>query len=162
MTVEEAVRLAASYLEILTSEYDHDVFNNIYRFIEDYIDIYFDDCFNLWTNCIKTESNFFKENFTKDKLIEMYWWPFHDNGKILLAIAKHKGDAEFLKWLEILVDYPIEMQIGYDIGEAVNYLIELKEPKDKVEKIFDRLMERSSNFYESKQAWSKNLKKTKS
>ena len=159
MTVEEAAKLVAPYLEILTSEYDHDVFENIYRFIEDYIDTYFNECFGLWINCIKTESKFFKDNFTKDKLVDMYWWPFHYNGKILLAIAKHKGDVEFLKWLEILVSYPIEMQIAYDIGNAVNHLITLKEPKDTIERIFNRLMERSSNFYESKQAWLKNLKR---
>ncbi|KXK09228.1 MAG: hypothetical protein UZ21_OP11001000286 [Microgenomates bacterium OLB22] len=58
---ESTLNLAADYLMLSTQKYDHSTFENIYRFIEDYIDKdnYFDICFRLWTACIKTEKKIF-------------------------------------------------------------------------------------------------------
>jgi len=150
---KELFKIAFKYLILLTEKYEHSVFNDIYRFIEDYIEYEFEKCFQLWTACIGTESKFFKKNFTKDKLQETYWYPFHYNGKILLAIAKNKGNKEFLKWLRILTEYPKEMLIAYDLQDAVNYLKLLPKGDAEVETIFNKLIERDSKFYDSKQEW---------
>ncbi len=149
------LKIAADYLVLATDKYDHSVFENIYRFVEDYIDNgdYFELCFDLWKACIKTEAKFFRDNFSKDKLQEMYWWPFFYNGKILLRIASQKGDDEFLKWFKVLADYPAELYLANDLDTAVEHLITIKIDNKEVESLLDRLMERNSKYYEYKQRW---------
>ncbi len=161
ITLDEAVKLSVSYLDLATGDYNHNVFENIYHFIEDYIDDYFDVCFDLWKKCIDTEGQFFKDNYSKNKLLDMYWWPFFYNGKVLLAIAKQQNNKEFLKWFKKLADYPIELLIANDLDSAVEYLITIKTNRKIVEKLFSRLIERNSKYYEFKQRWKQNIKKNK-
>lgn len=158
---DSTFKLAADYLMLATDKYDHSVFENVYRFIEDYIDNdhYFELCFNLWKACIKTEAKFFKVNFSKDKLQEMYWWPFFYNGKILLRIADQKGNEKFLKWFKILADYPAGLYLANDLDDAVERLTTVKGNSEGVEELLDKLMERDSKYYEFKQRWLKKVEK---
>lgn len=155
-TFAETVKLAAHYFDYMTATYDHRTFENIYRFIEDYIEEYFDVCFNLWKKCIETEYQYFRNNYIKGKLQEMYWWPFFYNGKILVKIAQVKGTQEFLNWFKQLADYPIDLLIANDLDVAVEYLTTIKIPKEKIEKLFAKLIERNPKYYEYKQKWLKN------
>ena len=152
----EAIKIAIQYLGYMTAIYDHRTFENIYRFIEDYINECFDVCFSLWKKCIETESQYFKDNYTKEKLHEMYWWPFFYNGKILIKIAQVKGEQTFLTWLEKLVNYPKDVMVANDLDVAVEYLINIKSYGKQIKKILTRLMERDPKYYESKQKWLKN------
>lgn len=152
---EEAIKLATHYLEYMTATYDHRTFESIYRFVEDYIEEYFDVCFGLWKKCVETESQYFKDNYTKEKLQEMYWWPFFYNGKVLVKIAQVKGTQEFLKWFKQLADYPIDLLIANDLDVAVEYLTSMKTHGKQVKKLFARLMERNPKYYEYKQKWQK-------
>lgn len=157
ITVDEAVALAFSYLEILTSKYEHRVFNNIYRFIEDYIGSHFEDCFLLWTKCLERERPFLREAVKdKENVPNVYWWPFFYNGKILLAVAKHKGYAEYLKWFEFLADYPIEVLVANDLMDAIVPLKKLPKDNKQAVKIFAKLINRNTNFYDAQQEWLKN------
>ncbi len=153
LTVNQAIKIAGYYLEILTSNYDQKVFSNIYRFVEDYMDADFDLCFNLWIKCLEKESQFLKKTSTKEELTEMSWFPFHYNGKILLKILERKGQAEFLKWLRFLAEYPEGVSVGLDFHKAVEKLINF--PKNReIKEIFDILInKRSVNFYDLKQKW---------
>lgn len=150
---KDSIKLAAHYLEHMTAAYDHKTFENIYRFVEDYIEDDFDTCFDLWKKCIETESKYFKDTFTRDRLSEMYWWPFFYNGKILIKIAQVKGDQEFLEWFKKLAVYPTELLIANDLDTAVEYLISIKSHKTEVEKLFVQLMARDPKYYEYKQKW---------
>lgn len=152
---DSILKLTTDYLMIATAKYDHSVFENIYHFVEDYIDKdeYFEICFDLWKVCIKTEAKFFKDNFSNDKLQDMYWWPFFYNGKILMRIAVQKGNDEFLKWFKVLTDYPAELYLANDLDVAVEHLITIRTNKQAVERLLDRLMERNSKYYEFKQRW---------
>lgn len=152
----DTIKLAAHYFDYMTATYDHRTFESIYRFIEDYIEEYFDVCFGLWKKCIETEYQYFKNNYTKEKLQEMYWWPFFYNGKILIKIAQVKGTQEFLIWFKKLADYPIDLLIANDLDVAVEYLTSIKTHREQAEKIFVRLMERNPKYYEYKQKWLKN------
>lgn len=156
ITVDEAVALAVSYFEILTSKYEHRVFENIYRFIEDYIDSHFEDCFTLWTKCLVVERPFLTEAAKdKENVPNVYWWPFFYNGKILLAVAKHKGGTEYLKWFEFLADYPVEVLIANDLTDAIGPLKKLPKDNKQVARIFDKLIRRNANFLDDKQEWQK-------
>lgn len=89
----------------------------------------------------------------KDNIDNVHWWPFFYNGKILLAVAKHRGDKEFLRWLELLADYPVEALIANDIGDAVARPKILPKNNKQVERIFGKLIERNANFLDDKQEW---------
>ena len=157
ITVDEAVALAVFYFEILTSKYEHRVFENIYRFIEDYIDSHFESCFTLWTKCLVVERPFLTEAAKdKENVPNVYWWPFFYNGKILLAVAKHKGNLEYLKWFEFLADYPVEVLIANDLADAIGPLKKLSKNNKQVARIFNKLIERNANFLDDKQEWLKN------
>lgn len=154
ITVDEAVTLTVFYLKILTNEYIHRVFDNIYRFIEDYIDSYFEECFTLWTKCLEVERPFLTEAAKdKENVPNVYWWPFFYNGKILLTVAKHKGSTEYLKWFKFLADYPIEVLIANDLADAIGPLKKLPRNNKQVARIFDKLIERNTNFLNDKQEW---------
>jgi len=156
ITVDEAVALAVSYFEILTSKYEHRVFENIYRFIEDYIDSHFESCFTLWTKCLVVERPYLTEAAKdKENVPNVYWWPFFYNGKILLAVAKHKGSPEYLKWFEFLADYPVEVLIANDLADAIGPLKKLPKNNKQVARIFDKLIRRNANFLDDKQEWQK-------
>ncbi len=157
ITVDEAIALAVSYLEILTSKYEQRVFNNIYRFIEDYIDSHFEECFVLWTKCLERERPFLTEAAKdKENVPNVYWWPFFYNGKILLAVANHKGSTKYLKWFEFLANYPIEVLIANDLADAIGPLKKLPKDNKQVARIFDKLIGRNANFLDDKQEWLKN------
>ena len=153
MTVDEAVTLASSYMAYLTSKYDHQVFKNIYRFVEEYIDSHFEDCFVLWTKCIETESKYFEDNWSEDKLHEMYWWPFFYNGKVLVAILDNKGEEEFLTWFEKLANYPNKVLIANDLDTAAEKLVEIKNHKKRIRDLFELLIKRNPKYYNFKQRW---------
>jgi len=147
--------IAVKYLKLLTNQYDHEAFKNIYRFIEDNIDKEPQKCLYLWKKCIETESVYFKQNWSKTELQQMSWWPFFYNGKILVKIYDHEGIEEFLKWFEILLDYPKQVRIAYDLDTAVEQLIQIRdeEYKRKIKKLLKKLVQRNLKYHEVKQKY---------
>ncbi len=161
LSVKQAVELSAKYLNELISEYDHSVYDDVYRFVEDYYQEYFDTCYDIWTKCIDIESDYFKKNWDESKLQEMYWWPFFYNGKILEAILDHKGKKEFLVCLKKLAEYPTPVLIAHDLDVAVSRLTKISGHDKEIGEIFDLLIKRDPKYYEFKEQWKQNFKKTK-
>lgn len=154
MDFDRGIKISMRYLPILTQEYDQKVFSNIYYFIKEYLDKKFDECFLLWSKCLAKERPYLKEAVKdKENIPNVHWWPFFYNGRMLLAVAKHKGDAEFLKWLNFLADYPNEVLIANDLGDAVAHLKTLPKDNKLVGEIFEKLIARNANFLHDKQEW---------
>lgn len=152
---EEAFTLSVKYIKDLISEYDHRTFETVYRFIDENIKQpkNFDKCYEIWRRCLDIEKDAL-EKLVKDKAYDIYWWPYHYNGNILLMVNKEKGQQQFLDDFEFLSKYPKEVDIG-GIKEAVDLLKEISIPNDQVERIFNKLIERHSSFYDDKQQWMK-------
>ena len=152
---QELLNESHKYLSLLTEgEYDHEVWEKIYHFIERYLDYEFEICFDLWKKCVTKELPFFIEKLKgKDTIREIYWWPFFYNGKILCAIYDKAGEEEFLKWMDFLVSYPVELYIANDLGDAVNKLKTLPKENKLVEQIFDKLIKRNPSLYDIKKEW---------
>lgn len=159
LTKDDAVKLSKKYLLMLTETYDHSVFENIYRFVKDYKEEFFVESFELWTACIKTEKRFFEDNFSEDKLHEMYWWPFFYNGEMLVTILKKKGKGVFLKWFKELSEYPEKLYLARDIDSAVSEMMDIKDNKyqNDIEGIFKNLIKRNPKYYEQKEAWKQSI-----
>lgn len=161
LSVKDAVELSARYLNELISEYNHNVYDDVYRFVEDYYEEYFDTCFDIWKKCIDIESDYFKKNWDESKLQEMYWWPFFYNGKILEAVLDHKGENTFLSYLKKLAEYPTPVLIAHDLDTAVTRLTKISDQDKEVSEIFDLLIKRDPKYYEFKEQWKQNSKQAK-
>lgn len=156
LSVKDAVELSARYLNELVSEYNHNVYDDVYRFVEDYYEDCFETCFDIWKKCIDIESDYFKKNWDESKLQEMYWWPFFYNGKILEAVLDHKGKNAFLTYLKKLAEYPTPVLIANDLDTAINRLSKITNEDKNVSEIFDLLIKRDPKYYEFKEQWKTN------
>lgn len=149
------IKLSIKYFnEFVQSDYDHEIWGTIYRFIDDFLPIAFDECYELWEKCLEKE----KPVLTKiaqdpKKIWEINWWPNHNNGNLLLEALSRKGEQDFVKWLKFLSEYPSGLQISDDLEKVVEKLQCLPKDAIDVENIFDKLIERNPSFYESKQRW---------
>jgi hypothetical protein len=159
LSVKEAVDLSARYLNELISEYDHSVYDDVYRFVEDYYQEYFDTCYSIWTKCIDIESDYFKKSWDESKLQEMYWWPFFYNGKILEAVLDNKGEKVFLDYLKKLAKYPSPVLIAHDLDTAISRLTKIDGNDKEISEVFDLLIKRDPKYYEFKEQWKQNFKK---
>lgn len=155
------IKLSLGYFDkLIEAGYDHDTFERIYHFFEEWLDKYPEECLDLWKKCLDKEAPAIQEmSKNKTDFDRYYWFPFHYNGKILIKLAEIEGDKEFLKYFELLLDYPKETSIPMDINLANDHLVEIKTDRKIVERIFNKLMERNPNFYESKKKWQLNIKK---
>jgi hypothetical protein len=146
--------IALEYLTLASQTYEHGVFENIYRFIDDCMDVRFDGCFALWKKCLKVEKAFFNKKFDP---YQMHWWPHHYNGRILLKIKKKLGNNEFVKWTKFLSLYPEGARLE-DLRNAVEELIKVpKKHKKEVEDIFSNLINKRKevHYCDLKVAWEK-------
>src|SRR3989338_3414270 len=139
---EEAFVLSVEYIKDLITEYDHRTFETVYRFIDENIKQLnkFVKCYQIWRKCLDIEKSAL-EKLVADKACDIYWWPYHYNGNILLMVNKGKGQQQFLDDFEFLSKYPKEVDIG-GIKEAVDLLKEIPAPNDQIERIFNNLIER--------------------
>lgn len=153
------IELSLKYFDkLIASGYDHETFERIYHFFEEWLDKYPKECLSLWKKCLDKEAPAIQEmSKNKADFDRYYWFPFHYNGKILIKLAEVEGYKEFLKYFEFLLDYPKETSIPMDINLAVDRLIKIKTGKKTVERIFNKLMERNPNFYNDKKKWMKTL-----
>jgi len=153
---DEAFDLAMQYIPELISEYNHRTFETLYRFIDENIKQpgKFDICYKLWLECLKQEKPALELVIKDGKVYDVYWWPYHYNGNILVLLNQKKGQKAFLDAFEFLSEYPKEADIG-GIKDAVELMKKIPLLNKQVEKIFSNLIERNAIFYNDKQQWLK-------
>ncbi len=150
---DKAFEISYEYLDVISNYYDQQAFSHIYRFIQDNFEKKPKKCYQLWRKCLVKEKMVIKKKVQEGKANEVYWWPFYDNGQILMAIKKGGVVKEFLDLFEFLLSYPKEVNIG-DIGNAIEALEGLpKKHWSRVNKIFNQLVERNPNFYDAREKW---------
>jgi len=153
----EAFGISNYYLNILVDDYDHQTFKNIYYFIQENIGKQFEECYKLWRKCLEKERPVIKKLIREGKIYEASWWPFYHNGEILMVVQQKGGNEEFLDSFEFLLGYPKEANVG-DVGIVIEILQGLpSEFNKRIEKIFDKLIERNPNYYDTKEAWKKKI-----
>lgn len=153
---EEAFSLSIRYMQQLISEYDHRTFETVYRFVEENIEQAgkFELCYDLWFACLKQEKSALESLIKTNNINDIYWWPYHYNGKLLLLVKEKKGNDVFLEILKLLAEYPKEVSIG-DVSGAIALLKTFPKTDNRVEQIFSALILRNSNYYHDKQEWMK-------
>jgi hypothetical protein len=150
---DSTYNLVKDFLLRLISEYDHDTFESVYRFIDDNIiqKDKFDECYSLWRECLKVEKPALEQLVKEGKGGEAYWWPSHNNGETLIHIKNIGTDAQFLDSFEFLLSYPREIYIG-DVKGAVNILKSMPKSEQMI-MLFIKLVERNSNFFDDQQEY---------
>lgn len=142
------------FQEFVKQDYDKDIWGNIYHFIEDYLDDEFESCIELWKSCVLKERAYLIEAIKdKELLHDLYWRPFFYNGRVLVAILKNLGRGEFVKWMEYLIDYPKELLIANDIDVAVVELSKLPKSTERIQILFDKVVERYPKYFDVRAGW---------
>ncbi|NMB69844.1 hypothetical protein GYA27_01405, partial [candidate division WWE3 bacterium] len=141
--------ISIRYFKYLIRNYDHEVYSRIYYFIDEHLETKPTECLLLWKACIRKEKAFLSKNVNDQNFVEMHWWPYHHNGKVLEVIYKTEGSDEFLIWLQKIVTYPKGLLLGDDLILAVDILCSFEYSK-KVDSLFKNLINlRGSNYYQS-------------
>lgn len=154
----KAFKISIKYLNVLSNSYDHQTFKNIYHFIKENMDEKFLECYKLWRKCLDIERPVIERLIKEGKISGVYWWPFYYNDEILIIVKNKGGNEKFLDSSEFLLDYPREVDIG-NISNVIEILQNLpSEYNKKIEKIFDKLINRNPVYYNSKEAWKKKVK----
>ena len=110
------------------------------------------ECLALWKECIKLEKKYLTKHFAQDKLVEMHWWPYHYNGKILLRIAELQGEKEFLEWLGELSDYPEGVTIANDLNIVIDRLKTVS-VSSQSKTIFEKIVAYHPDYFEKMKEW---------
>ncbi|MCK4355126.1 hypothetical protein KAW43_02100 [Candidatus Parcubacteria bacterium] len=149
---EKLFNLAYKYLNHLSKEYNHEVFNVIYMTIKEGMEkkCYFDEWYNLYIQCLKTEKTFYDENFRKEKTMEMSWWPSLYNEDILILFDQQGDKQKFLDAFDLITQFPKELEI-HDSDKIISLLRDFPKTNKQVKKIVVRLFQRNPvRYYEFK------------
>ncbi len=155
--------IAFKYFGYLHKEYDHEVFNIVYRAVKDAMEkeLYFDKWYDLYVKCLKKEKDFYDENFDKEKTMNMYWWPFFYNDDILVLIYQQGDKKKFLRALDIITSFPKELNI-HDSDIIISLLKTFSKSNKTAKKIVTQLFERNpSRYYKLRDEWFTKLKKNR-
>jgi len=146
--------ISMKYLLCAIKRYDHHLYSSIHRFIENYIDKRFEDCYKLWKMSLEVERPAIIAESKKGVHPGEYnWWPYHYNGSILLKVLQNKGVPQFLEDIEYLVDYPNEATFAYDFNKALAELEKITTNKDDVKRIYEKIVSRNYLHNDSYDRW---------
>ncbi len=154
---EKYYKIACKYLNHISNDYHENTFRIIYDTIQEGMqkNWHFNKWQDLYFKCLKIENRYYQDHLNKDNVMQMYWWPYYENSKILQLIYNHGNKKEFLDALEIIVNFPKEMDIH--ATEDIIALLEKFSNKNKqVKNIINKLFEKNpSKYYEFKRQYSK-------
>lgn len=146
-------KISLKYLTLITSKYGHDAFTSIYHFIDDNIDKRFDECYSLWHSCLVSEREELLK-LSKQKSHDYYWWPHAYNGKILVKVLHEKGQEQFMSDLDLILGYPEDTLIAYDLDLVADNLATIDNKyKKRIESIFEKLVKRNSSYFVQYKKW---------
>lgn len=121
---DKSFKLSYKYMKLFTEEYNHNVFERISHFIEDYIDQKFDECIELWKVATKAEVAYLTTN-EKDIVVHQNWWAGLHTADILLKALAVKGPEEFLDCVVLALSYPESLPVLYKPNQVYEELKKL-------------------------------------
>ena len=148
--VEELFKMAYKYLDYLAEEYNHELSNIIYMTIKNEMakNRYFDEWYKLFLKYLKKEKEFYDKKFKQKDTIDMYWWPSLYNSDILMLIHNKAGKNKFLEALNIITQFPKEIDFNVN-DNIVSLLDEFLKSNKTAKAIVGRLFEKNpSKYYE--------------
>ncbi|MFA6375849.1 MAG: hypothetical protein WCX69_00405, partial [Candidatus Paceibacterota bacterium] len=157
---EKVFQISHCYLSVIANHFNSAAFNDIFMFIEENIENKRAECYDLLWKVLKTEK-MWVESVAKEKNIDgINWWPYYSTGDILKKVRDLLGYGQCLEVVEFLADYPVKLR-GRNIDSLglVLQRIPFEYNKDqRIEKIFDKLIEIDPLYFDAKEKWIKESK----
>ena len=104
--------LSLKYLKILGEFYSRDAFSIIYRFIDDYIELKPQECYELWIKVLEAELTHLRVAGYIEDLEQS--WSNRDNAKYLSILFEAGQFRKYNKALGLLLEFPESLQRGID------------------------------------------------
>jgi len=160
LTYNRAFSIAYKYLEIISDHYDHLVFNHIFRFIEENLEKKPQDCYRLFMKSLRTERQTLEEKAKTEKPNFYDWYPHYKIGDILIKIKDNIGIKKMLEIIEFLLSYPKEVNARMisEIPDIIQDLPVKYNKKNRIEKIFYKLIQIDPRYYDTKESWERKIK----
>ncbi|MFH0891272.1 MAG: hypothetical protein V1867_00660 [Candidatus Falkowbacteria bacterium] len=156
---EELFRISNKYIKILLEEYSPEAYNDIYRFIENNINKYYEECLELFKIIADKEIMALK---TPGDHTHSTWRAYYHFDKIFNEMFERKEFDDYLDCFELIMKYPPD---NFLIGHLTTYagrFSGLTDRNERIEKIFTYLIENvSPDFYDLKIESENNVKKSK-
>jgi len=152
LNYDGAFNVSLKYMTMLSQAYDTVIYKNIYRFVRDNMDSKLEECYELWYACLKKERKYLNDNIDARNLSQMQTLPFYNNGALLEKLFEKNDRDKFLRSLEYLIQYPLEVSLG-DIDRAVRLLQEFPIDDKKAKRVFGRVVSRNPRYEELRQEW---------
>jgi hypothetical protein len=152
---EELFKMAYKYLDYLAGEYNHELSNIIYMTIKNEMtkNHHFNEWYKLFLKYLKKEKEFYDKNFKQKDTVNMYWWPSLYNSDILTLIYDKAGKNKFLEALDIITQFPKEVDLNIK-DNIISLLGEFPKTNKTVKKIIARLFEKNpSKYYDLRNKW---------
>lgn len=149
--------ISEHYLGLLSDNYDHLVFESIYRLIGREMQRKYEECYLLWRKCLSIERSALEKEYARDKdgHAAYSWWPYFYNGEILLEIASHSVE-NFISSFDYLADYPDNVIIASDIEKPLTLLSKLDVQPEEIDALFKKLITRNPQFFDFYKIWLEN------
>ena len=149
--------IALKNIKILIKKYSPEVFDEVYRFIEKNIKSHYNDCFLLFKEVLVIENNSFKEISEGHKWSHMYWRGYLYFEEIFKEVFI-KNQNDFLNCFELVMNINDSGWVTRYLIKMSDYFYKIKDNSDRIEQIFNKLVEISPTFYDLRERWKSNDK----
>ena len=137
-------------LETLTNVYVHNIFNLVYRVLQEKLREDAGDIigwYGLLVKCFRKEVKFYEEQAEAGKLSDVYWYPSLYHSGLLELIHDRLGVDKFIELAKIFfLEFPKEIELR-ESDKLISILASLSEKENDVKNIIKRLKERNPSKY---------------
>jgi hypothetical protein len=147
--VDKYTKLAIEYFELLTSVYAHNIYNLIYRVIQDKLtkpDTYVENWYVLLEKCLKNEKIFYEKEIKAGNASKVYWYPAIYHSSILELVNQNLGKDKFMNIAKIFFSFPKELEL-YESDSVVLTIKELAKTNNDAKTIIKYLKDKNPSKY---------------
>lgn len=105
-------KMSYQYMQLFIRTYDREVFERVIHFVEDFMEQKPKECLELWKGLVEVESKYIIAN--ADELVNhQHWWGHLHTEDILFKILSEEGEEEFMRYVDLMLDYPDHLPALY-------------------------------------------------
>ena len=146
---DKYTKLAIEYFELLTGTYAHNIYNLIYRVIQDKLtkpDTCVDYWYTLFEKCLKNEKTFYEKEIKAGNASKVYWYPALYHSSILELISQNLGNDKFMNVAKIFFSFPKELEL-HESDNLVSIIKELAKTDKDAKTIIKYLKDKNPSKY---------------
>jgi len=151
----EGFNISLKYLKILSESYSPEVYNSIYRFINDHIPKFHSECISLFKDAIEKEKMALKE-LPADHEYQLTSQRYHYYFEQIFDEMFKQNKNDYLDNFELVMKLPPSDFLSNSLISIAKHLLQFESKNERIDKIFDYLIEKvSPDFYDLKMEWEK-------